>query len=70
MGELARFLIVFGVVSIAVGALLLIGPKMPWLGSLPGDFLIERGGGRIYIPLATSLVLSLVLTLLINLFWR
>ena len=70
MGELARLLILFGIVSIAVGAFLLIGPKIPWLGRLPGDFLIERGGARIYIPLATSLALSFVLTLLINLFWR
>ncbi|CAN5253312.1 DUF2905 domain-containing protein [soil metagenome] len=70
MGELARLLIVFGIVAIALGILLMIGPKVPWLGRLPGDFLIERGGTRIYIPLATSLAVSLVLSLLINLFWR
>lgn len=70
MGELARLLIVFGIVAIALGILLMIGPRVPWLGRLPGDFLIERGGTRIYIPLATSLAVSLVLSLLINLFWR
>ncbi len=70
MGELSRLLIVFGIVAIALGILLMIGPRVPWLGRLPGDFLIERGGTRIYIPLATSLGVSLVLSLLINLFWR
>ncbi len=70
MGELSRLLIVFGIVAIALGILLMIGPKVPWLGRLPGDFLLERGGTRIYIPLATSLAVSLVLSLLINLFWR
>lgn len=70
MGQLARLLIVFGIVSLALGALLLFAPRIPWVGRLPGDFLIERGGTTIFIPLATSLALSLVLTLLLNLFWR
>lgn len=70
MGQLPRLLIVFGIVSVTLGALLLIAPRIPWLGRLPGDFLFQRGGTTIYIPLATSLVLSLVLTILVNIFWR
>lgn len=70
MGHFARLLIVFGIVSVALGALLLFAPRIPWVGRLPGDFLIERGGTTIFIPLATSLALSLVLTLLLNLIWR
>jgi len=70
MGQLPRLLIVFGIVSVTLGALLLFAPRIPWLGRLPGDFLFQRGGTTIYIPLATSLVLSLVLTILVNIFWR
>lgn len=70
MGQLPRLLIVFGIVSVTLGALLLVAPRIPWLGRLPGDFLFERGGTTIYIPLATSLVLSLVLTLLVDILWR
>lgn len=70
MGGLARFLILFGVVSIAVGLILLAGPRIPFLGRLPGDFLFQRGSATIYIPLVTSLLLSLILTILLNILWR
>lgn len=70
MGELARLLIVFGVVAVGLGLLLLVAPKIPWIGRLPGDFLFRSGGTTIYVPLATSLILSIVLTILLNLFWR
>lgn len=70
MAEFSRLLIVFGLVTAALGALLLVGPKIPLIGRLPGDILIERGGTTFYIPLATSLALSLVLSFFLNLFWR
>lgn len=70
MGTLPRLLIVFGLVSVVVGALLLLGPKIPYAGRLPGDFLIRRGSTTIYLPIATSLAVSLILTILLNLFWR
>ncbi|HKY60069.1 MAG TPA: DUF2905 family protein [Gemmatimonadota bacterium] len=70
MGGLARFLILFGVISIAVGLILLAGHRIPLLGRLPGDFLFRTGSATIYIPLATSLLLSLVLTILLNVLWR
>lgn len=70
MADLARLLIVFGVVLVVVGAALLLGPKIPMIGKLPGDFVFRSDGTTIYLPLATSIVLSLVLTVLLNLFWR
>lgn len=66
MGELARLLIFFGIVCIVLGVLFLVGPKIPLVGKLPGDILIRREETTIYIPLATSLVVSIVLTLLLN----
>jgi len=70
VGELGRILIIFGVVLVLLGLVFLIGPRIPFVGRLPGDFLIRRGETTLYIPLATSLVLSLVISVLLNLFWR
>lgn len=70
MGELGRILIVFGIVLVVLGAIFLFGQRIPFLGQLPGDFLFRRENTTIYIPLATSLVLSLIISLLLNIFWR
>ena len=60
--SLGRVLIVVGVVLAVVGVLMTLGAKIPGLGRLPGDIVVERGSFRLYIPLATSILLSLVLT--------
>lgn len=70
MEQLARILILFGIVTVVVGVVILLAPKTPFLGRLPGDVLFRRGDVTIYVPIATSLVLSLVLSLLLGLFWR
>jgi hypothetical protein len=70
MAGLARLLILFGVVSIVAGLVLLIVPRVPWLGRLPGDVIVEREGFTLYVPIVTSLVVSIVLTILLNLFFR
>jgi hypothetical protein len=70
MHELGRFLVVIGVVAVLAGVVLLLAPRIPWLGRLPGDFVVNRGPLTLYIPLMTSLIVSVVLTLVLNLFWR
>lgn len=70
MGELGRILIIFGILLVVLGAVFLVAPRIPFLGRLPGDFLIRRDHATIYIPLATCLVLSLVISILLNVFWR
>jgi hypothetical protein len=70
MDAAGRLLIVLGVVAVIVGAALLYLPRIPWLGRLPGDIVVQREGFTFYFPLATSIVVSLVLTLLLNLFFR
>lgn len=62
MAVIGRILIALGVVFVAVGALLLLGGKIPWLGRLPGDLHIKRENFELHLPLATSFLLSLVLT--------
>ena len=70
MQELGRVLVVAGAVAVLAGVLLMLAPRIPWLGRLPGDILINRGSFTVYFPLATSIVVSIVLTVLLNLFWR
>jgi hypothetical protein len=65
--ELGRFLVVLGVMIVALGLFLTVGGRLG-LGRLPGDISINRENVHIYIPLATCLLLSLVLTVLLRLF--
>lgn len=70
MGELGRVLIFFGIALVVLGGFFLLAPRIPFLGRLPGDFLIRRDHATFHIPLATCLVLSLVISILLNIFWR
>ena len=70
MHELGRFLVVLGAVAVLAGVLLMLAPRIPWLGCLPGDIVINRGPVTLYFPLMTSIVVSVVVTVLLNLFWR
>ena len=67
---MGRVLVVLGIVLVLLGLLLQVAPQIPWLGRLPGDIRIERPGLRVYAPLTTSLLLSLVVTLVLALLAR
>ncbi|MBI4462518.1 MAG: DUF2905 domain-containing protein [Acidobacteria bacterium] len=69
--ELGKLLVLFGIVLLVVGGLLTLGPKLPGrLGRLPGDIIIRRENFTFYFPLATGLLLSVILSLLFRLFSR
>ncbi|MBI3078569.1 MAG: DUF2905 domain-containing protein [Deltaproteobacteria bacterium] len=70
MGGLGKLLVLLGGLLVVLGLALQFLPRVPWLGRLPGDFFIKTDHVTIYIPLATSIVVSLLLTLLLNLFIR
>lgn len=63
-------LLVVGGVLLVFGLLLTLGARIPGLGRLPGDIVYRKGNATFYFPLATSLFLSLLLTVLLNLFRR
>jgi uncharacterized protein HemY len=67
-------LLLFGLLMVLLGLVLLVAGhfsgKVPWLGRLPGDVYIQRGNWTFYFPLATCLIISVVLTLLFALFGR
>ena len=69
MGQVGRLLLVFGSVLLVVGIALLVAEKLG-LGRLPGDIVVERKSFRLYAPIATSMLVSVVLTLLLNLLFR
>jgi len=68
LGALGKLLILLGVLIIVIGLLLLVGEKIPWVGRLPGDIIIRKKNFTFYFPLATSIVISIILTLLFTLF--
>jgi len=63
---LARFLILLGVILVVLGLALLLLPKIPGLGRLPGDIIIKRENFTFYFPLGTCILVSLILSLI---FW-
>jgi len=74
MSDLGKILLGVGAVMIILGAALWLAGsflgKVPWIGRLPGDIYIERGNFRFYFPLATSILVSIVLTLILMLIGR
>lgn len=67
---LGKTLIGLGIVLVAAGLLMLYGPKIPWLGKLPGDIYIEKGNLKFYFPLATCLLLSGLVSLILYIIRR
>jgi Protein of unknown function (DUF2905) len=65
VAEIGKLLVGVGLVIAAVGVVLLIAGRIPWLGRLPGDIVVERGNWSFYFPLATSLLLSVVVSLIL-----
>ncbi|HKC99862.1 MAG TPA: DUF2905 domain-containing protein [Methylomirabilota bacterium] len=70
MNEIGRALIAFGLLIALAGVVLLLVGRVPWIGRLPGDIHVQRGNFTFYFPLATSLLLSVVLTLVLYLLGR
>ena len=67
--ELGRVLLIVGVVLVVVGGLAALGVRLPF-GRLPGDIAIEGERGGFYFPIVTMIIVSVVLTILVNLFMR
>ena len=70
MSELGKLLVFVGGLIVVLGLVFIVGGRIPFLGRLPGDFSFSRGNTHIYFPLAISVILSVILTLVLNLFFR
>lgn len=63
-----KLLIIIGLAVTAMGVLLAFGGKIPWIGRLPGDFVIKGRQGTFYFPLATCLLVSILISLVLFFF--
>jgi hypothetical protein len=70
MEQIGKSLMLIGISVLLLGALLWLGGKVPGIGKLPGDILIKRGNFTFYFPLATSILLSIILSIIFALFRR
>ncbi len=66
MNDFGKLLVIVGLVMAGVGLLIWLGVGKNWLGKLPGDIHYTKGNFNFYFPLATSLLISAILTFL---FW-
>jgi Protein of unknown function (DUF2905) len=67
--EIGRIVLVVGLVLVVIGGLAALGVRLPF-GRLPGDIAIEGERGAVYIPIASMIVISVILTIALNLFLR
>lgn len=70
MEQTGKLLMIIGLSILALGALLWLGGRIPGIGKLPGDILIKRGNFTFYFPLATSVLLSIILSIVLALLRR
>jgi hypothetical protein len=68
--DVGRWLLFVGLALAGLGLLFILAGRIPFVGRLPGDIRIQRDGFSCFVPLATSVLLSLVLTILLNVFLR
>lgn len=68
MQAVGKYIILLGIVLVIIGLVMhFAGNSLNWLGRLPGDIRIEKENHRIYIPITTMILISIILTLIINL---
>jgi hypothetical protein len=67
---IGRALVVTGLFITVLGAIMILTPRVPWLGRLPGDIVIHRDDLTIYIPITTMLIVSVVLSVVLNVIGR
>lgn len=61
--QIGKVFIITGIIFFAIGILLIFFNKIPFLGKLPGDIIIKRENFTIYIPIVTSILLSVIISL-------
>ncbi len=70
MNEIAKFIILSGIILIFIGLGIMFLPKIPFIGRLPGDIIIKKHNFTFYFPLASSIILSIILTIIFYLIGR
>ena len=68
--NVGRVLLIVGLLTTALGLALVLGGRLPFLGRLPGDITIRWGAGALFFPIVTCLILSVLLSIGLNLLLR
>lgn len=68
--HIGKLIIILGIFLVVIGVLIVLAPKILYIGRLPGDIYIKRDGFIIYFPLASSILISIILTLILNFIFR
>ena len=69
MENIGKLILIFGIILIIVGALFIFFGKIPYIGKLPGDIFYKRGNFTFYFPILTCIIISIILTIILNLFF-
>lgn len=69
-GGIGRSLIIIGILLILIGVIFSLSSKIPFIGRLPGDIFIKRDNFTFYFPLATSIIISIIISLILYIFRR
>lgn len=67
MSDMGRMMMLIGAGIFVIGLLITFAGRLPWFGQLPGDIVVDRGNVKIFAPIASMIVISVVLTLILNL---
>jgi hypothetical protein len=68
---MARWIMIAGAILLIMGAIMHLAPwLLSWFGKLPGDIRIESERGKVFIPITSMIIVSIVLTIIINIFKR
>ena len=70
LSAIGKFIITAGILLVAAGIFIIFAGRIPFLGRLPGDVFIRKANFSFYFPVVTCLVLSVIITILLNLFWQ
>ena len=68
MEGIGKSLIITGLLLIVIGVAIAFGPRIPFIGKLPGDIYIKKDSFTFYFPLASSILISVIITLIMYLF--
>jgi hypothetical protein len=70
MTEIGKLLLILGIILSIMGLIFIFGSKVPDLGRLPGDIFIKKGNITFFFPIATCILISIIVTLILSLFRR
>lgn len=70
LSQVGKLILIAGVAMVIIGGIIVLAGRLPFIGQLPGDFQFRHGNTTVYFPLATMILLSILLTILLNLWLR